>query len=311
MNKNPRSVPLAGDFFVAHLSCDTAQRLANELRVANQTMIDAVERDLGASPVLAAVQHHLNAGGNRLRLAMGLAAGQALNIAPPKRQALAIACELVHNASLIHDDLQDQDPTRRNQPAVWAKFGSDMAICAGDYLLSSAYRHVAIGHHRVADIVEHLHHRISELIDGQGLDLAWSNSQSVQDPMAHYQTVAKRKSGPLLGLPMELGLLAADQDTALASARAAGDAFAIAYQISDDLKDLKNDIRHQSLNLVHMLMVQGHNAPVDAAITEGALQLERCIQYATTLPNGVGEFLVQCAQHMMGAFEHTGEQADP
>ena len=311
MNKNPRSVPLAGDFFMAHLSDDTAQRLVNELLVANQTMVDAVEHDLGASPVLAAVQHHLNAGGNRLRLAMGLAAGQALNIAPAKRQALAIACELVHNASLIHDDLQDQDPTRRDEPAVWAKFGSDMAICAGDYLLSSAYRHVAIGHHRVADIVEHLHHCISELIEGQGADLAWSDSQPVQDPMGHYQAIAKRKSGPLLALPMELALLASDRDTALASARAAGDAFAIAYQISDDLKDLKNDIRHQSLNLVHMLMVQGHTAPVDAAITEGALQLDKCIQIATTLPDGVGEFLVQCARHMVGTFEHTGEQADP
>ena len=140
-----------------------------------QTFLPAVERRMFAlcdSPdgvLLRAVEYHL---ARRVVFEPpGLDASFALGL--PKRDATAIAtaCELLHNASLIHDDLQDQDAERRGQPAVWAKFGPDVAICAGDLLLSAAYAALAALGETAAPVIAHMHTRVAITIQGQSEDL--------------------------------------------------------------------------------------------------------------------------------------------
>ena len=71
-------------------------------------------------------------------------AGLALGLSEPDVLCLAASAELLHNASLVHDDLQDQDGMRRGAPAVWKKYGSNVAICTGDLMLSAAYAALSV-----------------------------------------------------------------------------------------------------------------------------------------------------------------------
>ena len=114
------------------------QRLAAlSERIAQATHEDGL---LGFS-----LRYHFAKPGQQLRARLALSASAALRVPAASALELAAACELLHNASLVHDDLQDRDETRRGQPAIWSLFGEDQAVNVGDYLLT-----------RALDVVSHL-----------------------------------------------------------------------------------------------------------------------------------------------------------
>ena len=86
------------------------------------------------------VREHLGAGGKRLRARLAIAACQALGGRAEDAIDWAAAVELLHNASLVHDDIQDGDRTRRGKPALWARYGPAQAINTGDVLLMLPFR---------------------------------------------------------------------------------------------------------------------------------------------------------------------------
>ena len=90
-----------------------------------------------------AARYHLNCGGKRIRAKIAIEAANALGLSEQNSLIIAAVSELLHNASLIHDDLQDGDMYRRDNQAVWAKFGKDIALCTGDLFISAAYAAVA------------------------------------------------------------------------------------------------------------------------------------------------------------------------
>ena len=75
--------------------------------------------------------YHMQSEGKRLRAILPLLVAEALGVDPGRVVPFAAACEMLHNASLVHDDLQDGDSIRRGQPAVWRKFGTPQAINLG------------------------------------------------------------------------------------------------------------------------------------------------------------------------------------
>src|SRR5439155_2914594 len=81
-------------------------------------------------------------GGKRIRPVISLAVGEALGTAPERVMPAALALEMVHNFSLVHDDLPslDGDEERRGKPSVWAAYGEGRAVLAGDALLAEAFR---------------------------------------------------------------------------------------------------------------------------------------------------------------------------
>src|SRR5687767_11974938 len=81
------------------------------------------------------VLEHLATGGKRLRARLALAAAEACGGRVEDAIGWAAACELVHNATLIHDDLQDGDVLRRGHPTTWVKHGMAQAVNAGDLML--------------------------------------------------------------------------------------------------------------------------------------------------------------------------------
>lgn len=188
-----------------------------------------------------AAEYHLGTGGQRIRAGLALHAGNRLGLTPGDTQTLAVACELLHNASLIHDDLHDRDSQRRGQASVWHKFGDEVAVCAGDLLISASYLALSqlVNVARVPALFALMHARIASAIRGQCADLNRPKHRVVT--INDFKNIALTKSGALLSLPTELALLAAGQDLALVRARQASVAFAIAYQIHDDLVDVEAD----------------------------------------------------------------------
>ena len=207
---------------------------------------DSFEAPLPCAAV-AAASYHLGSGGQRIRGMLALHAGNCLGLAPADSQTLAATCELLHNASLIHDDLHDRDILRRGQPSVWHKFGDDVAICAGDLLLSSSYFALSqlIQVDRLPALFALMHRCISSAIRGQCADLKRPTHRvaTIDD----FKNIALIKSGALLSLPTELALLAAGESLALGQARQAAESFSIAYQIYDDLLDVEKDAARNAI----------------------------------------------------------------
>jgi len=301
MKQKPRSSLLAGVFFDPTFTGQNDSTLSSETAQANQRMMEAVHDELNPSGVLLqAIDHHLLAGGQRIRMMMALATGRALGLAPATRMSIAIACELIHNASLIHDDIQDHDRTRRKKPAVWAAFGVDVAILAGDYLLSAAYGQLAQAHHEVPALIAHLHQTTQQLIQGQSMDLLSEHQKpnGACHSLEDYRAIAVAKSGTLLALPLELSLIAAKQQLQLPIATSAAQAFAIAYQIADDIADAQEDLDRGNHNILKMLKTCKNQTPLAAAITEARLQCAQSCGFAKQLPNQSGRFLLEQAATM-------------
>lgn len=95
----------------------------------------ASSESTGDSRLLEMCDYHLETGGKRLRAILPLAVAEALETPPRKLYPFAAACELLHNATLVHDDLQDGDELRRGALSVWREFGAEDAINLGDAML--------------------------------------------------------------------------------------------------------------------------------------------------------------------------------
>ena len=188
-----------------------------------------------------AVRYHLESGGRLTRAVIGLEGGNALGIQQVDSVALAACAELLHNASLIHDDLQDRSLERRERVAVWSKFSEAIAICAGDLLVSAAYASlVAVtDKEKLGELVAAVHAATAVVIAGQARDLLLQNACLADFQV--YRQIAGAKSGLRLGLPLELALIAADGAEDCLMARAAATDLAVAYQIADDIADEQAD----------------------------------------------------------------------
>ncbi len=251
--------------------------------------------------VQRAIQHHLCGGGSRTRAAIGLSSGSALNLTPEDSIGLATCAELLHNASLVHDDLQDRTPVRRGREAVWTRFGEPIAICAGDLLVSAAYSSLASmssttryrdlpSMTKYRDLLKALHSATCQTINGQASDLLLQDV-GVSD-FAVYKRIAGEKSGPLIALPMELALITAGYPSVCHIARKAATDFAVAYQIADDLEDERTDAggnsRPQCLNAVTVLRDAACDNARSIARRQARCALNRAAASAKKLPKGSG-----------------------
>lgn len=265
----------------------------------------------------SAAAFHLLSGGRRMRARLALAGGLALGLPENDSVCIAASVELLHNGSLIHDDIQDRDNLRRGKPALWSKFGDNIAICSGDYLLSASYGVLCTftQPRLIPAMLALLHERTGTAIDGQCADLCIRNDQPVGIP--YYIEIAKAKSGALLSLPLELALIASDRTDALTLARNACENFAVSYQIFDDLQDAAIDcesdcmsnIKPNSLNIVFILKNQNSltgaekSAPFEVAAKDlGLHHLALCESIALQLPNASGALLLDLSAQLRSMF---------
>lgn len=184
------------------------------------------------------VCEHLDTGGKRLRARLALAACDALGGRAEDAVDWAAAVELLHNASLVHDDIQDGDRARRGRPALWARHGTAQAINAGDLLLMLPFR--ALGRYPAevqAALVQILAEYAESTARGQIRELELSAAPD--KGWGDYFNAAAGKTGTLFALPVRgaarLAGLPTDHATRLASVFTS---IGVLYQLQDDLLDL-------------------------------------------------------------------------
>ena len=213
----------------------------SELRQVETLIEDELKR-LDDGPAKEAALYQIRTGGGLLRARLALASGHAFQCSTQYRTAAAAACELIHNASLVHDDLLDRDEFRRGKPAVWKQFGESVALCTGDLLLCSAFGVVSgiEERHQSQRLAQQLTRMTSRIIIGQSREVAPARHQLKPDLRLYLETTTA-KTVPLIELPLMTGAVAAEADTETrATIQRLSGAIGLAYQIIDDLDDLAN-----------------------------------------------------------------------
>ncbi|WP_030421682.1 family 2 encapsulin nanocompartment cargo protein polyprenyl transferase [Streptomyces sp. NRRL F-5065] len=211
--------------------------------------------------------------GKAIRPALVLASAAALG-GPGARAAAvraAAAVELVHNFTLLHDDVMDRDTTRRHRPTAWTVFGDADAILAGDALQALALRLIAADPHpasgaaaaRLADCVV-------ELCEGQHADTAMERRAPHEVTLDETLAMAEAKTGALLGCACALGALYAgapeeDVEALDAFGRQAG----LAFQLIDDVIGIWGDPGHTGKPAGADLAARKKSLPVVAALASG------------------------------------------
>jgi len=241
---------------------------------------------------------HINSGGNRSRAKLCIEVGLALQIPTKATIALANSIELLHNASLVHDDLQDAEMSRRGRQSVWAKYGKSQAICAGDLMISAAYGALAdVGEPAmIGQLLIHTNNAVSLTIQGQARDIEANSSITEQE----YEDIAGMKSGPLIQLTLALPLLMSAHNNLVQTANNALHKFAIAYQIVDDLHDWQQDLANGQLNYINLL-AQKSNVKEASYIAKTRTQylLKQCEKELKVLPNNCASSVISASQGLL------------
>jgi secondary thiamine-phosphate synthase enzyme len=239
------AMQMDGDF--ARESREPAESLV-ELELARQLMVDP---EAVASPMRRLVE----AGGKRLRPRLvQLTAGIGPRNDPLRAAELAAAVELLHNATLIHDDYVDESTHRRGRPTVAAAEGPERAIAVGDYYFAKATRLIAeIGNAGVTSAVaEALEAICASQIDDVALRGAYPGDRD------SYLRVVRGKTASLFAAACASGALLSDAPVEVVDAlRRYGDLLGVAFQMADDMVDFSPssgkpmglDIRQKVLSL--------------------------------------------------------------
>jgi geranylgeranyl diphosphate synthase type II len=228
---------------------DTRAYLMERMPLVERALEEALPpSDCAPAALHAAMRHALLPGGKRLRPGLAMAAAEAVGSAPEAALPMAVAVELVHTYSLIHDDLpcMDDDDVRRGRPSVHVAFDEATAVLAGDALLTAAFGALARGAGR-----GDLSHRLAAvgdlaaaagslgLVGGQADDLGFDAANT---DLARIESVHARKSAALIAVSIVGGarLGGAEPDT-LDRLERCGEAAGVAFQIADDVLDAGED----------------------------------------------------------------------
>jgi len=185
-------------------------------------------------------------GGKRVRPLLCLLSCQAVGGAWQRAVSLAAGIELVHNFSLIHDDVEDNSPTRRHRPTVWALWGVPQAVNAGDAIFTLA-RQAVLGlraHSVPPDVIlavlERTEQACLSLCQGQYLDIAFEEQSEVT--LALYEQMIEGKTAALLACATETGaLIGSGLAGPYAAFKRFGHELGLAFQIVDDILGIWGD----------------------------------------------------------------------
>jgi geranylgeranyl diphosphate synthase, type II len=210
-------------------------------------------------------------GGKRLRPALLLATCLAYGGSIRDGLDVAVAVEMLHNAFLIHDDLQDGSERRRGHPTLHAMHGVPLAVNAGDALATLALRPLqapgALGSRVARQVLDEVIAMILKTTEGQALELGWRRDNVVDlGPDDYLELVAKKTCWYTTVAPLRLGALIGSRGMAfLGPLSRFGFCLGAAFQIRDDLLSLADDGRHgkdalgdlregkRTLMLIHLL----------------------------------------------------------
>lgn len=211
-------------------------------------IIDLIERVLqqatpDGSTLTRMCLYHMQTGGKRLRALLPLVVAEALGADPATLIPFGAACEMLHNATLVHDDLQDGDRLRRGLETVWHHFGNAQAINLGDamfyYTLELVHRlDLPIARREAA--ARRVLRETLRVIDGQ--EREFRLKQEDHSSLADYFTMVEGKTSGLFALPMAgAAVLCGASSHIVQALQEAAQHMGVLFQIQDDLLDLYGD----------------------------------------------------------------------
>ncbi|MBL1098089.1 polyprenyl synthetase family protein [Streptomyces coffeae] len=222
--------------------------LAGELAAREPALTVRLQRGLGVAeerlrgfaaeaedPYVARIVGHLiGTGGKRLRPLLALVGAEFGERDPGIAVDTAALAELVHVASLYHDDVMDQARTRRGAPSANAMWGNSVAVLAGNWLLAKAARVAA----ELGPEILQLQARVTNrLVTGQIREL--TGASAGEDALSHYFAVVAGKSASLIAMALQSGAIrTGTPETTVQALAAYGEHLGTAFQIADDILDI-------------------------------------------------------------------------
>ena len=217
--------------------------------LAKQSMFNVIKDDLAQleeellaisqTPTMLITQigtHLVKAGGKRLRPALYFLAAHSRGEKVENLQSLAIALELIHMATLVHDDVIDEASTRRGIPTANVKWGNQMSVLTGDYMFAKAFALVA-EHRCQKEVLRSLSDVICSLSEGEIIQ----NSEAF-DPKQKEEEYAERiakKTAYFIAASCELGAIVAKHSAAeIEALKEYGYCLGMAFQVTDDILDI-------------------------------------------------------------------------
>ncbi|MEO1137222.1 MAG: polyprenyl synthetase family protein [Pseudomonadota bacterium] len=222
--KPPPDFPAA----VAQLRALTSQ----DLEAVNQEVLKRLDSPVGMIPQLAG--HLINSGGKRLRPMLTLASARLFDYDGDNHIKLATAVELIHGATLLHDDVVDGSALRRGASTANIIWGNKESVLVGDFIFSRAFELMVDA--KNLDVLKSLSHASGVIAQGEVLQL--TTQKNISATFDTYLNVVQAKTAALFAAATEVGALVANRSRAEQVAmHRFGEHFGVAYQLVDDALD--------------------------------------------------------------------------
>ena len=221
-----------------------------------------------SSELVQPMRFSLNAKAKRLRPILVLLVGENLGASRKNLMPTALAIEIMHTFTLVHDDIMDNDTIRRGQQTVHVKWNVNTAILTGDALMALAFRTLMqTKSERLDQIGTHFSQAMLEICDGQAFDLAYEKYEEID--LTDYLNMIAHKTGRLLGLACQLAaIIAGASPKVVNNLYLFGLELGQAFQIQDDLLELTADQAEMGKSLGSDLTAGKKTFPIIMALNE-------------------------------------------
>jgi len=234
--------------------------------------------------------------GKGLRASLLLLVAEALGGDVATAAPLAAAIELLHNFSLLHDDIEDGSLTRRHRPTVWSLWGAPRGINAGDSL--HALAHVALlncplrhsAPRRFIDILDHFEQATLQLCEGQHLDMRFEEQPITQVSVDLYLRMIEGKTASLIATAAWIGARAAGADKRrVEAAYTCGYRLGMAFQMQDDILGIWGDEAVTGKSAVGDIVSRKKTLPILLAVAHGSNAISGNLSSAYSRPHTDGD----------------------
>lgn len=199
------------------------------------------------------------------------ACGKVLGVAQNDLVDFAAAVELMHTATLIHDDIIDEAAERRSLPSVNERFGSKFAVLAGDGMLAQSLAILASGK-RPEDAARTAANTLTKMVEAVALELELRNAKPTEDQLV---AIVDGKTGALFALCGYLAGIAADNDKAADELSHVGMLTGRVFQIMDDMDDMDEDRKNEIPTLPTLMDIEKSRNQISDSLSEIDATLSR------------------------------------
>lgn len=286
-------------------SLDTIKGLvANDIIATDKIILENLSSQIPLAEEIAA--HIIKGGGKRIRPLLVLLAAQALNYKEGHHLTLAAIVELLHTATLLHDDVIDESTLRRGKQTANARWGNEASVLVGDFLYARTFQMIA--EIRNLDIIKLIADASSYIVEGEVLQLVHCHDELTSEET--YLEIIKRKTGKLFAVASSCIAILTKQTEVISQALTNyGEQLGIAFQMLDDALDYDADPEITGKNLGDDLAEGKPTLPLIYTLQNGSSAAKALIKAALKTPEQADIHAISLAIKETGAIEYTHQQA--